>query len=118
VGLHLEVKRSKVPSEPLNTAPEVPKLATRADHLRLFASRREIYRASLVTASTELTTFLRRQYHPPGIQPFREYSVHFPLLITLGDWFEVTAPNGKTSIEQQTDIGPSAFTGCHPLASN
>ena len=37
---------------------------------------------------------------------------------TLGDWFEVTAPNGKTSIEQQTDIGPSAFTGCHPLASN
>jgi hypothetical protein len=58
VGLHLEVKRSNVPSEPLNTAPEVPKLAPRADHLRLFASRREIYRASLVPAPTELTTFL------------------------------------------------------------
>lgn len=30
---------------------------------------------------------------------------------TLGDWFAVTAPNGVTSIEQQTDIGPHPMTG-------
>jgi len=30
---------------------------------------------------------------------------------TLGHWFEVTAPNGVTSIEQQTDIGPHPRTG-------
>lgn len=30
---------------------------------------------------------------------------------TLGDWFAVTAPNGVTSIEQQTDIGPHPKTG-------
>ena len=29
----------------------------------------------------------------------------------LGQWFEVEFPNGKRSIEQQTDIGPSAWTG-------
>ena len=29
----------------------------------------------------------------------------------LGQWFEVEYPNGKRSIEQQTDIGPSAWTG-------
>lgn len=30
---------------------------------------------------------------------------------TLGHWFEVLAPNGVHSIEQQTDIGPSPNTG-------
>ena len=30
---------------------------------------------------------------------------------TLGKWFEVQFPNGKRSIEQQTDIGPSPWTG-------
>lgn len=30
---------------------------------------------------------------------------------TLGSWFAVTAPNGVTSIEQQTDIGPHPNTG-------
>lgn len=30
---------------------------------------------------------------------------------TLGSWFMVRAPNGKVSIEQQTDLGPAAFTG-------
>ena len=30
---------------------------------------------------------------------------------TKGKWFEVVAPNGKTSIEQQTDVGPAAWTG-------
>jgi peptidoglycan hydrolase-like protein with peptidoglycan-binding domain len=30
---------------------------------------------------------------------------------TLGKWFAVTAPNGVTSIEQQTDIGPHPRTG-------
>ena len=30
---------------------------------------------------------------------------------TLGKWFEVEYPNGKRSIEQQTDIGPSPWTG-------
>ena len=30
---------------------------------------------------------------------------------TLGKWFDVTAPNGKTLRLQQTDIGPSAWTG-------
>lgn len=30
---------------------------------------------------------------------------------TLGTWFEVRAPNGAISIEQQTDIGPHPATG-------
>jgi hypothetical protein len=30
---------------------------------------------------------------------------------TLGRWFEVKAPNGVISVEQQTDIGPSPRTG-------
>jgi len=30
---------------------------------------------------------------------------------TLGHWFKVTAPNGKTSTEQQTEIGPAPWTG-------
>ena len=30
---------------------------------------------------------------------------------TLGKWYEVHAPNGAVSIEQQTDIGPSPNTG-------
>lgn len=30
---------------------------------------------------------------------------------TLGKWFLVTAPNGKTSLEQQTDRGPHPRTG-------
>lgn len=30
---------------------------------------------------------------------------------TLGHWFEVLAPNGVKSIEQQTDIGPAPWTG-------
>jgi hypothetical protein len=82
VGPHLEVKRSNIPSAPLNTAPEVPKLAPRADHLRLFASRREIYRASLVPAPEESTTFVGQSCDClAAIQFFREYSVYFPLLI-------------------------------------
>lgn len=30
---------------------------------------------------------------------------------TLGTWFMVRAPNGKVSLEIQTDLGPAAFTG-------
>jgi peptidoglycan hydrolase-like protein with peptidoglycan-binding domain len=30
---------------------------------------------------------------------------------TLGKWFEIEYPNGHKSIEQQTDIGPSPWTG-------
>jgi Domain of unknown function (DUF1906) len=30
---------------------------------------------------------------------------------TLGKWFEIRAPNGNTSLEQQTDIGPAPWTG-------
>jgi hypothetical protein len=30
---------------------------------------------------------------------------------TLGKWFEIEYPNGHRSIEQQTDIGPSRWTG-------
>ena len=30
---------------------------------------------------------------------------------SLGEWFEVQAPNGKVQIEQQTDIGPHPRTG-------
>lgn len=30
---------------------------------------------------------------------------------TLGGWWEVRAPNGKTAVVQQTDIGPSPRTG-------
>lgn len=30
---------------------------------------------------------------------------------TLGKWFELHAPNGNVSLEQQTDIGPALWTG-------
>ena len=30
---------------------------------------------------------------------------------TLGHWFRVTGPNGKSIIVQQTDIGPAPWTG-------
>lgn len=30
---------------------------------------------------------------------------------TLGGWFRVTAPNGRTLVVQQTDIGPAPWTG-------
>lgn len=29
----------------------------------------------------------------------------------LGKWFEIHAPNGRISIEQQTEIGPASWTG-------
>ena len=35
----------------------------------------------------------------------------FPIRTNLGDWFEIHAPNGVISIEQQTDIGPATWTG-------
>jgi lysozyme len=35
----------------------------------------------------------------------------FPTRAALGQWFEIHAPNGSTSIEQQTDVGPAAKTG-------
>lgn len=34
-----------------------------------------------------------------------------PSRATLGKWFEVRAPNGVISLEQQTDLGPATFTG-------
>jgi hypothetical protein len=37
--------------------------------------------------------------------------VAFPSRATLGKWVELHGPNGVVSIEQQTDIGPSASTG-------
>lgn len=43
---------------------------------------------------------------PDDAQGVSFYASH-----TLGEWFMVTAPNGKTSIEQQTDIGPHPRTG-------
>ncbi len=43
--------------------------------------------------------------------PDSAQGVSFYNHLTLGKWFEVKAPNGQSSIEQQTDIGPSPYTG-------
>jgi peptidoglycan hydrolase-like protein with peptidoglycan-binding domain len=43
---------------------------------------------------------------PDNAQGISFYDSH-----TLGKWFEVLYPNGKRSIEQQTDIGPAPWTG-------
>lgn len=43
--------------------------------------------------------------------PDRMQGISFYDHSTLGQWFEVKAPNGKISVEQQTDIGPSPRTG-------
>jgi lysozyme len=37
--------------------------------------------------------------------------VSFYSHVTLGKWFELHAPNGNVSVEQQTDIGPAPWTG-------
>src|SRR5215469_1197925 len=37
--------------------------------------------------------------------------IALPSRSTLGQWFNVTAPNGVTLNLQQTDIGPASFTG-------
>ncbi len=42
--------------------------------------------------------------------PDEQQGVSFYNHPTLGKWFEVQAPNGATSIEQQTDIGPAPWT--------
>jgi peptidoglycan hydrolase-like protein with peptidoglycan-binding domain len=43
--------------------------------------------------------------------PDNAQGVSFYNSATLGKWFEVEAPNGVRSIEQQTDIGPNPNTG-------
>lgn len=43
--------------------------------------------------------------------PDEAQGVAFYNQATLGTWFEVQAPNGVSSIEQQTDIGPNPNTG-------
>jgi uncharacterized Tic20 family protein len=43
--------------------------------------------------------------------PDADQGVSFLNPSTLGNWFEVHAPNNVVSIEQQTDIGPAASTG-------
>jgi len=43
--------------------------------------------------------------------PDSDQGISFLNRSTLGQWFEVHAPNGVVSIEQQTDIGPAASTG-------
>lgn len=43
--------------------------------------------------------------------PDADQGISFLNRSTLGQWFEVHAPNGTVSIEQQTDIGPSSYTG-------
>jgi len=43
--------------------------------------------------------------------PDNQQGVSFYNSKTLGKWFEVRAPNGVKSIEQQTDIGPHPRTG-------
>lgn len=43
--------------------------------------------------------------------PDDQQGIALPSHKTLGDWFWVTAPNGVTLKLQQTDIGPSSYTG-------
>jgi lysozyme family protein len=43
--------------------------------------------------------------------PDDQQGIALPTSKTLGDWFFVTAPNGKTLKLQQTDIGPADWTG-------
>jgi len=43
--------------------------------------------------------------------PDDQQGIALPARSTLGQWFEVTAPNGVTLRLQQTDIGPAAWTG-------
>jgi hypothetical protein len=40
-----------------------------------------------------------------------QQGIALPSRKTLGHWFLVTAPNGKTLELQQTDIGPAKWTG-------
>jgi hypothetical protein len=43
--------------------------------------------------------------------PDSQQGIALPSKSTLGQWFDVTAPNGETFRLQQTDIGPSTRTG-------
>lgn len=43
--------------------------------------------------------------------PDNQQGIALPSQETLGDWFMVTAPNGKTLKLQQTDVGPADWTG-------
>ena len=43
--------------------------------------------------------------------PDNAQGVSFYRGATLGHWYEIEYPNGKRSIEQQTDIGPAPWTG-------
>lgn len=43
--------------------------------------------------------------------PDADQGISFYNRATLGQWFELHAPNGVVSYEQQTDIGPSPSTG-------
>ncbi len=43
--------------------------------------------------------------------PDSEQGIALPSKSTLGQWFDVTAPNGETFRLQQTDVGPSTRTG-------
>jgi hypothetical protein len=43
--------------------------------------------------------------------PDSQQGIALPSKSTLGQWFDVTAPNGETFRLQQTDVGPSTRTG-------
>ena len=43
--------------------------------------------------------------------PDDQQGIALPTSSTLGEWFNVTAPNGVTLLLQQTDIGPAKWTG-------
>jgi hypothetical protein len=43
--------------------------------------------------------------------PDDQQGIALPSRETLGEWFLVTAPNGKTLKLQQTDVGPAEWTG-------
>lgn len=40
-----------------------------------------------------------------------QQGIALPSRSTLGQWFNVTAPNGQTYRLQQTDVGPAGYTG-------
>jgi hypothetical protein len=43
--------------------------------------------------------------------PDSQQGIALPSRSTLGQWFDVTAPNGETYRLQQTDVGPAKWTG-------
>lgn len=70
--------------------------------------------ASVYSQYTGNSTWVDRQDRPNsnalGV-PDEKQGIALPTRDTLGQWFDVTAPNGQTYRLQQTDVGPARWTG-------